>query len=245
MSTFGHALGSPGLSDPLPPEDSFVVAVQLRDYPVHRWWEHGRPAPTSALRAGQVTIYDLARDPRFLINHSFHSIHFQLPRVLLDAMADESDVKRLVDLRYRPGAGIDDPVIRTLATSIRAAFADPSSASRLFVDGVTMAVAAHVMARYGRTHAIRAPAGVSEESWHDAASKVDGTADRSRPATPRHERVTGRHCGLLRILGTTPLHPHVSSLRRRHTRPLAPAQGLVRMCRVLFRTRRTRRTCRT
>ena len=137
-------------SDPLTPDDAFVAALQLRDYPVHEWWEQGRRWPTTSLRAGQTSVYDLTRDPRFTINHPFHSIHVQLPRTLLDAVTEDQGGRQIVTLDYRPGAGVDDPVFRQLALSLRPSFAHPEQASRLFVDGVLMAVAAHVVASYGR-----------------------------------------------------------------------------------------------
>lgn len=137
-------------SDPLPPQDAFAVAVQLRDFPVHEWWEGGRQAPVTALGAGQTTVYDLRRDPRFRMNNPFHSIHFQLPRRLLDGLADESSARRIGDLEYSPGRGVDDPVLRHLALALRPAFAHPEQASHLFVDHVTLAVATHVAATYGR-----------------------------------------------------------------------------------------------
>jgi AraC family transcriptional regulator len=92
----------------------------------------------------------LKRDPRFMINHPFHSIHFQLPRRLLDALADESGSRRMADLNYAPGVGIDDPVFKHLAMALRPAFAHPVQASRLFVDAIAVAVAAHIMTTYGQ-----------------------------------------------------------------------------------------------
>ncbi len=136
-------------SDPLPPADAFGVALQLRDFPVHEWWEDGRAAPVSALRAGQTTVYDLKRDPRFRMNNPFHSIHVALPRAFMDTVADEFGNGQIVDLEYSPGKGVDDPVVEPLLLALRPALMRPEEASRLFVDHVTRAVAAHVAVTYG------------------------------------------------------------------------------------------------
>jgi AraC family transcriptional regulator len=45
-----------GLSSSLVREDAYLVALQLRDYPIHEHWEDGRAAPVAALRAGDTTI---------------------------------------------------------------------------------------------------------------------------------------------------------------------------------------------
>ncbi len=137
------------LSDPIPPQDAFIVALQLRDYPEHKFWENGRHAPLAALHAGCTTIYDLKRNPIFLINGPFHSVHFYLPRAALDAIADEAEAPRIEGLRYTPGAGVDDPVLRGLGLAIGPALERPEQADRLFVTSVLLAVATHVTNQYG------------------------------------------------------------------------------------------------
>ncbi|HEY7291669.1 MAG TPA: AraC family transcriptional regulator [Vicinamibacterales bacterium] len=135
-------------SDPLPWADAFCVGVQLRDFPRHEWWEDGRPAPVTPLGRGQVTLYDLKRDPRFRMNHPFHSIHVVLPRMLMDAVADEASARRMDELRYTPGAGISDPVIQPLMFSLQPALARPEETSALFLDHVIRAIAHHVAVTY-------------------------------------------------------------------------------------------------
>src|SRR5262245_18888150 len=52
-----------GLSDPIPREDAFLITIQLRDLPDHKYWIDGCQAPVFSLRAGCAAIYDLKRDP--------------------------------------------------------------------------------------------------------------------------------------------------------------------------------------
>jgi AraC-like DNA-binding protein len=136
-------------TDSLPPEDAFVLAVQLRPFPVHELWEDGRRAPVTGLDAGDVTVYDLKRDPRFAINNPFHSIHFHLTRPLLDAVADDFGAPRIASLDTTSSQGLDDPVVRHLALALRPQLERPEEANRLFVDFVTLAVAAHAAKKYG------------------------------------------------------------------------------------------------
>ena len=56
----------PGMSDPIKQEDAFIVFLQLRDFPIHEYWEDGRQAPVCDLRAGESCLYDLKRDPSSL-----------------------------------------------------------------------------------------------------------------------------------------------------------------------------------
>ncbi len=137
------------MSGAIPREDAFLVGLQLRDFPEHEYWEDGRQQPVANLRAGESLIYDLRRDPVVRINQPFHSMHFYLPRTVLNALADDAGVARIGDLDYRPGLPVIDHTISNLGNSIRAAFSNPDQVGRLFVDHVTLAVAAHVAHLYG------------------------------------------------------------------------------------------------
>ncbi|MGE5242952.1 MAG: AraC family transcriptional regulator [Betaproteobacteria bacterium] len=166
-------------SDPLPPVDASGVAIQLRDFPVHEWWEDNRRAPVTALRAGQITLYDVRRDPRFRINNPFHSIHIALPRTLMESVARECSNRPLVDLQYAPGKGLDDPVLQPLLLSSRPALARPEEASRLFVEHVTRAVATHVAVVYGHVREKRPHSGGGLSPWQRrrAIDLIDANLD--------------------------------------------------------------------
>ena len=138
-----------GLSTSLTREDAFLVAVMLRNYPVHEYYEEGRMAGVSSLKTGQTVLYDVKRNPQFVINNAFHSVHFYFPRAALNMIADGADAKRVGELRYKPGAGVDDPVTRGLVASLTPTFEHPERASRLFVEHVTLAVGTHAAEAYG------------------------------------------------------------------------------------------------
>ena len=44
-------------------EDAYQVALQLRDYPVHQYWENGKLTQAAPLRAGDTVLGDMKRDP--------------------------------------------------------------------------------------------------------------------------------------------------------------------------------------
>jgi AraC-like DNA-binding protein len=146
-----------GISGTLMREDAFLVALQLADYPVHQYFEDDRAAPVTALRAGDTTLYDLKRSPQFIINGFGHSVHFYLPRAALNMIADSSEARHITELRYQPGAGVDDPVMRALVSSVLPALEFPEQASRLFVEHVIMAVGIHAAKTYGGMQSLARP----------------------------------------------------------------------------------------
>jgi AraC family transcriptional regulator len=139
----------PGMSGSLQREDAFLVVLQLRDFPGHKYWEDGRQAPVYDLRAGEIRICDLKRDPVALLDKPHHSLHFYLPRAALNAIADDTNAPRIGDLGYKPGAGVDDVVISSLRSTMLLALANPEQADQLFVDHVMLAVGMHVAQTYG------------------------------------------------------------------------------------------------
>ena len=139
----------PGMSGSLKREDAFLVVVKLRDFPGHKYWEDGRQAPVHDLRAGQVVLHDLKRDPVALLDKPYHSLHFYMPRAALNAIADDANAPRIGDLSYKPGAGVDDVMISSLRSTMLLALANPEQVSQLFVDQVMLAVGMHVAQTYG------------------------------------------------------------------------------------------------
>jgi AraC-like DNA-binding protein len=139
----------PEMSGSIQQEDAFLVALQLRDFPTHEYWEAGRQAPVYDLRAGESCLYDLKRDPTVLLDKPYHSLHFYLPRAALDAIADEANAPPIRDLSYKPGAGVNDVTISRLGNLMLPALSHPDQANPLFVDHVLLAVGVHIAQTYG------------------------------------------------------------------------------------------------
>ena len=157
------------VSRPIPREDAFLITLQLRDFPDHKYWEKGRPYPVFTLRAGWTTLYDLKRDPRFLLDKPFHSVHFYFPHESLNAIADAANAPPIGDLRYEPGCGVDDPIVRALTAALYPALDRPDQANRLFVDWTMLALGCHIAQTYGGLETLPARGGLAP--WQERRAK--------------------------------------------------------------------------
>jgi AraC family transcriptional regulator len=215
-----------GLSAQLVREDAFLVGHQLTDYPVHEYFEEDRAAPAAVLRAGQTTLYDLKRDPRFNINKPIHCVQFYFPRIALNAIADHVEAPRIKELHYHPGVGVDDSVMQAMVSSLLPAFRAPQEACRIFVEQVTMAAGIHLAKTYGGMKLARALRGglaprLIKRAEEKLAANLEGNVSLADLAA---------HCGVSvghfarAFRRSTGLSPHQWLLRRR----VDEAKGLMR-----------------
>ena len=140
---------TPDLSGSLPAEDAYLVSLKFRDYPDCECWERGRCVAKADVRAGATYLYDLKRDPRYVIDKPFHSLFFYLPRSALGDIARQPGVPRIGELAYEPGVGHDDGVIRHIGASLQEGLRRPDETNQLFVDHMMLALTAHVAQTYG------------------------------------------------------------------------------------------------
>jgi AraC-like DNA-binding protein len=153
-----------GLSGSLQREDAFLVTLTLRDYPNRVYWEDGRLMSVCDVRAGQICIHDLKRDPVALLDKPIHHLFFYLPRGALDAIADGADAPRIGDLNHRP-VGIDDHTISSLGRVLLPALNHPDQASQLFVDHLLFAIGVHIAQTYGGMRPLSPPVQGGLASW--------------------------------------------------------------------------------
>ena len=139
----------PGLSGSLAAEDAFIVSLKLHDYPDCELWERGKCLMKRDVRAGATYLYDLKRDPRYVIDKPFHSMFFHLPRSALNGIAEQFGAPRIGDLACELGIGHDDAIIRNIGASLREGLRRPAEANRLFIDHMMLALTAHVAQTYG------------------------------------------------------------------------------------------------
>jgi AraC family transcriptional regulator len=114
-----------GLSHSIQPEDAYLVALTLRDFPNRLYWEDGRHMPVCDLRTGHVDFHDLKRDPVALL-----------------------DKPRIGDLNHKPVA-IDDITISSLGRAILPALSHPGQVNQLFVDHVLLALGSMLLRPMG------------------------------------------------------------------------------------------------
>jgi AraC-like DNA-binding protein len=138
-----------GLCGALPSEDAYLVSLKFREYPDCECWERGRCVIKTDIRGGATYLYDLKRDPRYVIDKPFHSLFFYLPRSALEDIARQSGAARIGELAYEPGIGHDDSVVRHLGTSLLGALHRPDEVNQLFLDHAMLALSAHVAHTYG------------------------------------------------------------------------------------------------
>jgi len=159
-----------GLSGSLQREDAFLVGLSLRDFPNRVYWEEGRLTSVCDIRAGQVCIHDLKRDPVALIDKPHHHLFFYLPRGALDAIADDVDAPRIGELECKP-VGIDDATVSSLGRAVLPALNHADQASQLFVDHVLLALGVHVAQIYGGLRHPSRPARGGLAAWQARRAK--------------------------------------------------------------------------
>lgn len=205
-----------GLTAPFAWEDAYLVGLQIRAVPDHALWVDGRPAPKRPFAAGTTSFYDLRRDPVADIRSPFHALMIYLPRPALDAIADHEHAARVDELRHTPGVGVDDPVVRGLGMSLLPAFDRAAEVSRLFVEGVTLAIGAHVARAYGGMRAPPPRGGLAAWQERRVEEMIDARLDGDLPLAGLADA-----CGLSvghfarAFRRTTGMAPHRWLLQRR------------------------------
>ena len=143
------------LSEPIPPQDAYIICLVLRDLPDNAYWEEGREYGRYFFRAGDTTIADLRRLPLGGIDKPVHALLMYLPSTTMNALAEEGKRPRVENLRFEPGAGFRDETVRNLGLSLLPALRAPERTNRLFTDHVALALAAHTVHAYGGQHCTR------------------------------------------------------------------------------------------
>ena len=159
------------LSDPIPSEDAYVISVILGDLADSAYWEEGREHRQRALCAGDSLLHDLRRKPRVLVDKPMHSLLFYLPQKALDALADDANVPRIEELRYVPGVGAPDETIRNIGLSLLPGVRAPDEVSRLFLDHITLGLAAHIAGAYGGMQPQSKPIQGGLAPWQEKRAK--------------------------------------------------------------------------
>ena len=144
-----------GLTSSIPREDAFLITLQLRDCPRHDLFIDDRQVPSGRLRPGSICIYDLRSSPVANSISPFHSLHFYVPRIALDVVADMEGCGRVDEFTNQPGLGDEDAALSGLGAALLPAFRRPDEADQIFVDHLTIAAVGHTLKTYGvGSHAV-------------------------------------------------------------------------------------------
>jgi transcriptional regulator GlxA family with amidase domain len=95
----------------------------------------------------------------------------------LNAIADGAEARPIEELRYQPGVGLDDPVMRALVASLLPSFEHPEQASRVFIEHVTTAIGIHVAKTYGGMQPVMSPTRGGLAPWQLRRSEDKLTAN--------------------------------------------------------------------
>jgi AraC family transcriptional regulator len=141
-----------GLCGEFTPEDAYIVSLKLRDYPDCEYWERGKCVAKVNVRPGTTYLYDMKCDPRFVIDKPHHSLHFYVPAVALNGIAEQYGARRVGQLDCQFGTGFKDEVVHHIGAALLQGLRRPSEANQLFVDHMMLALTAHVAQAYGGLH---------------------------------------------------------------------------------------------
>ncbi len=136
-----------GMTAQVPPEDSFVVAVYQSPVEYHELWSRGRPVLKMGYAPHSMRIVNLQDEYSAKIACPHESLGFYIPRSALNDFSEDAGGQRIAHLSC--DAGVVDPVVKGLATSLASAFAYPSTVNSLFVDHLCLAMCAHLANAYG------------------------------------------------------------------------------------------------
>ena len=181
------------MSDPFPRQEAYMIVFELCDVQGLEYWQEGRHLRNLDVRAGESIIHDLRREPAVLVDRPAHTIQWFLPQAALNALADEANVPHPHELRHEPGVGVSDAIVGHMNVALLPALRAGAQVSRLFVDHVSLAFAAHMAEAYGGMQAMtRVPKG-GLTPWQERQAKDMLLADLTG-ATPLATIATA--CGL-------------------------------------------------
>jgi len=137
------------VSGTLSEDDAYVVTLHLRKRPHGAMSAEGKWLDPENFTAGNTGIVDLRMSLSSEYAGPFHFLSFYLTRTALDSVADDAGAPRIADLRYRPGVGFSDPVIRHLLLSLSPTSIGTMETSPLYADHMAIAFVNHIATTYG------------------------------------------------------------------------------------------------
>ncbi len=102
------------------------------------------------IQPGTTYLYDMKCDPRFVIDKPHHSLHFYVPAVALNGIAEQYGARRVGQLDCQFGTGFCDEAVHHIGASLLQGLRRPSEANQLFVDHMMLALTAHIAQAYGQ-----------------------------------------------------------------------------------------------
>ena len=166
-----------GLTEPQARNDAYSARVYLDGFDACDVWRDEQPVPSAALMPGSMLINDMRHSWRANPTGPFNVVSFFIPQNAIDEIADEEGALRGATLRGPADTGWIDTMFRDLAQSLLPALAAPEQANRLFIDHLSRAAVAHLVANYGSFQVKPQPTRSGLASWQERRAKEMMTAD--------------------------------------------------------------------
>ncbi len=159
-----------GFTDPVIPEDAFLLSVQMRDYHGDIFL-NGRKLSFRRQALGWLCIFDYRLEWGAYLRSVFDCINIHMPRSVLSAVTEEQGGGLVETLRYKPGVPVEDPVFLGLVNAIAPAFNAPAEPNQLFLDHLGWAMSAHVAQAHGDITRAARPSKSRLAPWQEMRAK--------------------------------------------------------------------------
>jgi hypothetical protein len=106
------------LTERVPIEDAYLVRLMTRNNANYELWTHARSIHVTPLRIGDMDIYNLNLDPVCPMREGFGALHFYLPRVAFDLIADDADAAHVGALDCKASRLNVELIFRQLALAL-------------------------------------------------------------------------------------------------------------------------------
>ena len=134
------------LTKPIPPENSFVVCLQLQDVSKHELWFDGKPQTVRPYSKGEISVVDLAARPTAYLPTAFDTLHFHLPESSLHVLGESEGSQGIRELAIPHGTR--DPIVEVIGQLLLPALTEEHPATRLFIDGLVISLHSHLAKKY-------------------------------------------------------------------------------------------------
>ena len=160
-----------GVCKLMPPEDAFAVGLNTRECAAFDYSVEGMPVVQTSVRAGDVMIHDMNRDPICDVHSPFRTLMFYLTRKTLIEIAYSASAPQIGGLQVGAGLAVFDPVMSQLGAALLPAFERPDEACGLFVDHVLVAASMHIAYVYGHMRNASIPIRGGLAPWQERRAK--------------------------------------------------------------------------
>ena len=146
-----------GLTEPLPVDDAYLVALHLLGVDRHETWTDGHQTQAGPVARGSLVFHDLQRDPIAYLGDPFRILAFYVPRRALAEAGEELGCKTIRDFAYDARRPAVDPIVAGIGQSLLPLLGDGAAVNQLYVDHIFLALRSHLVVTHGGLKPASAP----------------------------------------------------------------------------------------